>query len=61
MQWQKFRDISGETDVGNKEIDLINKDLLSWQNILNSRQIAIDIEEKLGNQGEVLRGRISRI
>ena len=32
------------------------KNLLSWQNILNSRQIAADIEEKLANQGEVLRG-----
>ena len=27
--------------------------MLSWQNILNSRQIAADIEEKLANQGEV--------
>ena len=34
---------------------------MSWQNILNNRQIAADIEEKLANQGEVLRGRISRI
>ena len=48
-------------DVGNKEIDLRNKNLLSWQNILKSRQIAADIEEKLANQGEVLRGGISRI
>ena len=29
--------------------------MLSWQNILNSRQITADIKEK-GNQGEVLRG-----
>ena len=29
--------------------------MLSWQNILNSRQIAADIEEKFANQGEVLR------
>ena len=34
---------------------------MSWQNILNNRQIAADTEEKLANQGEVLRGRISRI
>ena len=47
--------------MGNKEIDLRKKNLLSWQNILNSRQIAADIEEKLANQGEVLRGGISRI
>ena len=30
--------------------------MLSWQNILNSRQIAADTEEKLANQGEVLQG-----
>ena len=35
--------------------------MLSWQNILNNRQIAADIEKKLANQGEVLRGGISRI
>ena len=35
--------------------------MLSWQNILNKRDIAADIEEKLTNQGEVLRGGISRI
>ena len=29
--------------------------MLSWQNILNSRQIATDTEEKQANQGEVLR------
>ena len=34
--------------------------MLSWQNILNSEQIATDIEEKYVNQGEVLRGGISR-
>ena len=32
--------------------------MLSWQNILNSRQIAAAIEEKLANQGEVLSGGI---
>ena len=31
--------------------------MLSWQNILGSRQIVADIEEKLDNQGEVLRTR----
>ena len=35
--------------------------MLSWQNILNRRQIAADIEEKLANQREVLRGGISCI
>ena len=50
-----------QTDVGNEEIDLRVKNLLSWQNILNNRNIAADIEEKLTKQGEVLRGRISRI
>ena len=30
--------------------------MLSWQNILNSRQIATGIEETQVNQGEVLRG-----
>ena len=29
--------------------------MLSWQNILGSRQIVADTEEKLANQGEVLR------
>ena len=47
-------------DVGNNEIDLRKKNLLPWQNILNSRQIAADIEEKLANQGEVLHGGFSR-
>ena len=47
--------------MGNKEIDLRKKNLLSWQNIWNSRQIAADIEEKLANQGEVHRGGISPI
>ena len=35
--------------------------LLSWQNIWNSRQIAADIKEKLGNQENVLHGGISLI
>ena len=35
--------------------------MLSWQNVLNSRQIAADIEENLANQGDVLRGGISPI
>ena len=33
--------------------------MLSWHNILNSRQIAADIKEKFANQGEVLRGGIN--
>ena len=33
----------------------------SWQDILDSRQNAADIEEKLANQGEFLRGGITRI
>ena len=45
MKLQKFKDTSGQTDVGNEEIDLRKKDLLSWQNILNSIQIAADIEK----------------
>ena len=48
-------------DVGNEEIDLRKKNLLSWQNILNSRQITADIKEKLANQREVLHGWISCI
>ena len=38
-----------------------NKNLLSWQIILNNRQISADVEEKLANQGEILCGGISRI
>ena len=48
-------------DIGNEEIDLRIKILLSWHNILSNRQIAADIEEKRANQGEVLRRGISRI
>ena len=48
-------------DVGNEEIDLRIKNLLSWQNILNNTQTATDIEEILANQGEVIPGGISRI
>ena len=48
-------------DIGNEETDLRIKNVLSWQNILNNRQIVADIEEKRANQGEVLRGGISRI
>ena len=47
--------------MGNEGIDLRIKNLLSWQKILRNRQIAADIEEILANQGEVLRGGISRI
>ena len=37
--------------------------MLSWEKILGSRQIVADIEETLGNQGEVLctHGGISHI
>ena len=35
------------------------EDLLSWQNILNSRQTAADTKDKFANQGEVLREGIS--
>ena len=56
-----FWDVSGQTDVSNKETDLRKKSLLSWQNIFNSRQIAADIEEKLTNQGKVFRKGISHI
>ena len=45
-------------DAGN-EIDLTQKNLLSWQSVWNSRQTATDIKEKLANQEEVLRGVIS--
>ena len=58
---QKFWDASGQTDVGSEEIVLRIKNFLSWQNILNKRQIAADREEKLANQGEVLCGGINRI
>ena len=33
-------------DVGNEEIDLREKNVLSQQNIFNSRQIAANIEAK---------------
>ena len=50
-----------KTHVRNEEIDLREKNLLSWENIWNSRQIAADIKEKLGNQEEISRGEISLI
>ena len=37
-------------------MDLRVKNVLSWQKIWSSRQITVDIKEKLGNQEEVLRG-----
>ena len=37
-------------DVGNKEVDLRKKNLLPWQDILNSRQTAADIEQKLAKR-----------
>ena len=51
----KILGASEKADVGNEETDLRIKNLLSWQIILNIRQIASDIEEKLPNQGEVHR------
>ena len=53
--------LQDEQDVGNEETDFRIKNLLSSQNILRNRQIAADIEEKLANQGEVLRREISPI
>ena len=46
LQQQKFSNVSEQTDVGNGEKHLRQNNLLSWQNILNSGQIATDIEEK---------------
>ena len=37
---------SGQTDAENGEKHLRQKNLLSWQNISNSRQIATNIEEE---------------
>ena len=37
------------------------ENLLSWQNIFNSRQITADREKKPANQGKVLCGRISYV
>ena len=48
-------------DVGNEEIDVREKNLLSLQDIWNSKQIAVDTKEKLGNQEEDFRGGISLI
>ena len=42
--------------VGNEQINSREKNLLSWQIIWNSRQIAAYIKENLGNQEKVLRG-----
>ena len=47
--------------MGNEERDLRIKNMLPWQNILSNRQIGADIEEKRANQGEVLRGGVSRV
>ena len=40
---------------GNEEIDLREKNILSWQNIWNSRQITADIKVELENQEEASR------
>ena len=37
-------------DVGNREADFRQKNLLSWQKILNSKKIGADIEESFANQ-----------
>ena len=47
---------SGKADIENGEKHLRQKSWTSWQNVLNSRQITTDIEEKQTNQGEVLCG-----
>ena len=50
MKFQShYSNKKSEMDVGNEEIDLREKNLLSWQKIWNSRQIAADIKEKLEN------------
>ena len=50
MKFQShYSNKKSEMDVGNEEIDLREKNLLSWQKICNSRQIAADIKEKLEN------------
>ena len=48
-------------DVGNGEINLRQKNLFSWQNILNNRQIIADIEQKLTDQVVFPQERISGI
>ena len=48
----------GQTDVGNEERDLRYKNLLPWQNILNNKKIAADMEETSTKQGSVLQGRM---
>ena len=40
---------------GNEEIDLREKNILSWQNIWNSSQITADIKVELEDQEEVSR------
>ena len=53
--------LQDEHDVGNEETDFRIKHLLCSQNTLSNRQIPTKIEEKYGNQGEVLRREISPI
>ena len=53
--------VQEKRDVGNEESDFRIKNLLPWQNILSNRQIATDIDEKSGHQGEVPRGGINPI
>ena len=53
--------LKSQTDIGNEEIDLREKNKLSWQNTWKSRKFAADIKEKLGNHEVALRGVISLI
>ena len=53
--------LQDEQDLGTEEKYFRIKNLLSWQNILSYRQIAAHVEEKWGNEGEVLHRGISPI
>ena len=57
----KFWDALGRAACTKWRNNFRTKNLLSWQNILSNRKIAVDIEEKWANQGEFLRGWISPI
>ena len=45
--------LQDERDVGNEETDFRIKNLLSWQNILNNRQIAADIQRKMSQSRKI--------
>ena len=53
--------LQDERDAGIEETDFRIRKLLSWQNILSNRQIAVYVEEKWANQGEFVRAGISPI